>query len=293
LVRWVKSSSNNVIIVVMSSTIKYPVYLYKVDEMSDKEQTNKDDIRLLVYIEPIGINDINDLPDLSVYKRCLRDYSLRGCTVGKDTFQVTALKNHLVFSEIYKEDSYHIECPFLEGANFMTLELLRRERILCRGAIVKGKLYHKGNEIKGDAYNRAYKIAHKEANEHPRILLDEDITEVMKALTQMGFPEHANIFEQDDEDGRYFINYLFRRKPNCPERVINSALWSARYNISSLIESVKGGALNIQSEIEWLVKYFNKSLEEYGNKVLTRSKENNYKKTTETIEPISLPYNWD
>ena len=76
--------------------------------------------------------------------------------------------------------------------------------IFCRGAISKGKLFHKGRILFGSAYVRAFQLEEKEAK-YPRVIVDPDILDFFD-LSDGKVPLSQAFFGLDT-DGYYYQRY--------------------------------------------------------------------------------------
>ena len=76
--------------------------------------------------------------------------------------------------------------------------------IFCRGAITKGKLFHKERVLFGSSYIKAYKLEEKQAI-YPRVIIDPDILDFFD-LSDNKMPL-APAFYGKDKDGIYYQRY--------------------------------------------------------------------------------------
>ena len=105
--------------------------------------------------------------------------------------------------------------PTLDGFKGLSRKIhkitadLAFDGIFCRGAISKGKLYHRDRILFGSSYIKAYKL--EASAVHPRIIIDPDILDFFD-LTDGKMPL-APAFYGKDTDGyfyqRYWTWYLF------------------------------------------------------------------------------------
>ena len=92
----------------------------------------------------------------------------------------------------------------------LNMELIG-EKIVCRGAIVRGFCYHKNSIVFGPAVVQA--IENEKKAEFPRIIVDKD---VLKTGVEYPAPQNSSEDEyqslkhivRKDTDGEYFINYF-------------------------------------------------------------------------------------
>ena len=98
---------------------------------------------------------------------------------------------------------------------------LVRNEMLCRGAVVRGKLFHTSKILFGPAMNDVYILESKVAN-YPRVILEESIINT-GALAHA--KHHGEEFEREsilkllsrDGDGLYYIDYLTKAQNEIDE----------------------------------------------------------------------------
>lgn len=102
-------------------------------------------------------------------------------------------------------------------AQFLALDLLAK-RLLTRGAIVIGDLYHEREIVLGPALVEAYQLENKKAI-YPRILVTSDVRQgVQEAALRVGptLSRPHDIYFREDFDGQYHVD-LFGDGSNAPE----------------------------------------------------------------------------
>jgi hypothetical protein len=123
--------------------------------------------------------------------------------------------------------------------------------LLCRGAIVKGRLYHRGNVMFGPAFLRAYDMEQDRAV-FPRILIADDIVATMNSD-----PEHQRYVRQDS-DGLYFLDTFPKVLPASgkPDTFSEDSFQKFR---ASIDKGLRGSRLDPKRRMKWnwLAKYFN------------------------------------
>jgi hypothetical protein len=122
-------------------------------------------------------------------------------------------------------DCVVVSAPLNEGkgvlqivayAQFLALDLLGN-RLLTRGAVVVGDLYHDGAIVLGPALVDAYRLESKKAL-YPRILVSHSVlglvADVTPHLREQGHPVPS--YFREDFDGSYHID-IFAHGANTPE----------------------------------------------------------------------------
>ena len=105
--------------------------------------------------------------------------------------------------------------PTLDGFKALSNKIhkitsdLAVDGFFCRGAISKGKLFHKGRILFGSAYVRAYQLEEGEAK-YPRVIIDPNILDFFD-LSDGKMPL-APIFFGKDLDGFYYQRYWVWQK---------------------------------------------------------------------------------
>lgn len=92
---------------------------------------------------------------------------------------------------------------------WLTMRLINKG-ILCRGAVVHGKLYHTQKMIFGPALVEAYMTESKAAL-YPRIILDESVIKIGAkcGLNDSSYEqEHIRALLAKDTDGLYYVEYF-------------------------------------------------------------------------------------
>lgn len=91
----------------------------------------------------------------------------------------------------------------LQTLSALTLDLLKHG-YFCRGAVVKGKLYHDEETVFGEALVHAYRLESTIAK-YPRIILPRDVA--LKAKKLKEFTEKEDYVRQS-ADGPFFLHTL-------------------------------------------------------------------------------------
>ena len=100
--------------------------------------------------------------------------------------------------------------PTLDGFKGLSRKIhkitadLAFDGIFCRGAISKGKLFHKNRVLFGSSYIRAYELEEKFAK-FPRVIIDPEIIKFFNL--QEGEMPLAPVFYGRDTDGYYYQRY--------------------------------------------------------------------------------------
>jgi hypothetical protein len=123
--------------------------------------------------------------------------------------EVTQFSDSIVLSFPYNTESgvFHALLSIL----WVQMALVNNE-ILCRGAMVRGKLLHTPKYLFGPGLVNAYLLESK-ASLYPRVILDQDIIDLgVAAHAKHHRPEHEkesimNLVKKDS-DGMYYIDYI-------------------------------------------------------------------------------------
>ena len=100
--------------------------------------------------------------------------------------------------------------PTLDGFKGLSRKIhkitadLASDGFFCRGAITKGKLFHRDKVLFGSSYIKAYKLEEKVAK-YPRVIIDPDIIDFFE-LADDEVPL-APAFYGKDTDGLYYQRY--------------------------------------------------------------------------------------
>lgn len=150
-------------------------------------------------------------------------------------------------------DAGYLAQDFLAGGALGLGPKLKPRGLLSRGAIVRGKLYHRGNVLFGPALVQAYTMESSLAV-HPRILISDDLVATLRESE-----EHTKRVRRDS-DGRHFVDIL------SPERITakgDGQIEAASLWLRKVRESIEGGLQEHGVEPRkrmkwmWLACYFN------------------------------------
>jgi hypothetical protein len=167
------------------------------------------------------------------------------------------------------------------------LQLLMLEKgFLLRGAITKGKFYHKDNIILGPALNKAVDLEQKTAR-YPRIIISKPVMECIKQNIKK-YQQNQNtqkdqkncsiesndwnpIFKQyicHDQQDTYYINYFRTWNVHlCKETfLLMKKMIQFRLNESRNKSSISEKDKKIYEKYEWLAINFNKMIDQIPNR---------------------------
>lgn len=169
--------------------------------------------RIVTFIDILGFSKI--IRDSE--KKKTKNDAIKKLNFIYDTFQAVELSNaeitqfsdSIVISILYDEKDGAFN--FILALQHLIFELASK-KILCRGGIAIGKLYHKGNTILGPALVEAYKLESKIAN-YPRVIVGPNIIRIAKTYKgdQNSDGDIDSVFKRIlgyDSDGYYYVNYL-------------------------------------------------------------------------------------
>lgn len=130
---------------------------------------------------------------------------------------------------------------------------LASDGVFCRGAITKGKLFHKERVIFGSAYIRAFKLE-EEFAVFPRIIIDPEIINFF-SLKEGQMPL-GPAFYGLDIDGYYYQRYWtwFLYPPHCG--AYDTYLYRVRGHIDENLEKFRETPC-ILEKYQWLDREFN------------------------------------
>ena len=130
---------------------------------------------------------------------------------------------------------------------------LASDGIFCRGAITKGKLFHKGRMIFGSSYIRAFTLE-EELAVFPRVIIDPEIINFF-SLKEGQMPL-APAFYGLDIDGFYYQRYWtwFLYPPHVG--AYDSYLYRVRGHIDENLDKFKDSP-RVLEKYEWLDREFN------------------------------------
>jgi hypothetical protein len=176
--------------------------------------------------------------------------------------EVTQFSDSIVISFLATEESG----VFYSLLEIMWIQInLVLHGILCRGAIVRGKLIHTEKYLFGPAMVDAYTLESKAAM-YPRVILDESI---IKAGIEYHGRHHLPHHEKDsimsllrrDTDGMYYIDYITRAQSelNDPELDYPNYLFQLGSIISSGLNSTDP---SVAIKFRWLKEKYSPHLSE-------------------------------
>ncbi len=150
-------------------------------------------------------------------------------------------------------DAAYLAYDFLAGGALGLGRNLKPKALLSRGAIVRGKLYHRGNVLFGPALVAAYSMESSLAV-YPRILISDDL------VTTLNESEEHKRWLRRDSDGLYFVSTL---SPELISAKGPGQLDFASLRLGKVRESIEGGLLEHGADSKkrtkwvWLASYFN------------------------------------
>ncbi len=186
-----------------------------VRENMDKEIAHYEE-RIIAFVDILGAKDLikNDPSNILDLICHLSTYGAEGGLMQAYPKTLFASKsnhreNWLKFDVATFSDSIAISFPLLTSDNKSNLENLRAlcigltlvyveafsKKILLRGSITKGSLYHKWNTIIGEALVNAYEMEQKIAF-YPRIILSKEIEEFIEVHN---IPSQEEVIFHDGE----------------------------------------------------------------------------------------------
>ena len=153
----------------------------------------------------------------------------------------------------------HLSYDFLAGGALGLGRKLKPRGLLSRGAIVKEKLYHRGNVLIGPALVEAYTMESSLAV-YPRILISNNLLALLNKC------EDHKHWMRRDSDGLHFVDTLSPEliSTKGPGHLEFAALW-----LGKVRESVEGGlqenATGPRKRMKWMWfgKYFNDIVVEF------------------------------
>lgn len=96
----------------------------------------------------------------------------------------------------------------ISTCDYLQVRLLRRKTpILIRGAIIKGKIYAKGDITFGPGVSKAYLMEEKTAK-YPRIILTKNLIDEWKTHDFYG-KDYVDTYTFRDSDAFYAVDYLY------------------------------------------------------------------------------------
>lgn len=141
---------------------------------------------------------------------------------------------------------------------------LADNKILCRGGIVIGELYHKQSIVCGPALIDAYMLESKIAN-YPRVIVGPNIIKIAK--TYKGNQNSEQHIEEAfkrvlgyDSDGYYYIDYL-----NLAGELDGYEYNDYLYTIHEMIEeNLQNSDITIRAKYTWLGLKYNEMIHKLG-----------------------------
>jgi hypothetical protein len=180
--------------------------------------------------------------------------------------QMTAFSDCYVLSEIGA--AWHVLAAVQAlGSRFLA------EGILIRGAVVRGRAYHKGRVLFGPGIVEAYNLE-RDVAKYPRILVSEQVrAEEWSYHTGSRWQERLL---EHDVDGCWFVNLLVPSlskwetlsNRNHPQD-IQSHLTKVRQSLTGAWQRAQGDAGHM-SKVWWLIHKFNGAAKEEGVEPIER-----------------------
>lgn len=216
-----------------------------IDETTDKEQ------------------EIADKTDFLIQSLELMSTLIAGLKKGYSSI-ITQFSDSIVVS--FKEDDLKEISVFFNTVHRLVIEMTKR-KLLCRGAIAYGKLYHTDRFIFGPALIEAY-LTESKASQYPRIILDKTIIEILKynysdrlehTYKKMRFEDDTNSVLRIDTDDKYFFDYF----PTAIQHVYDKDLIEYYGTLKKLIiNGYKFKDPSIQIKYGWMKNKFNQLKED-------------------------------
>lgn len=142
------------------------------------------------------------------------------------------------------------------------------DKILFRGGITIGNIYHNDNIVFGPAMVEAYELEAKYAK-HPRIILSKET--IYKAIMAFNSSQHSleveweyigNLIKRDDNDEFYFLDILSQyQEIECGETFINMLFILKDVIVEGINAYIKFPS--ILDKYLWLKDYFNQTVQKY------------------------------
>jgi hypothetical protein len=179
---------------------------------------------------------------------------------ANDTLQITQFSDSLVISiQVDEEDGVFW---FLSRLKILIQELAKN-KILCRGGVSIGDLYHHNQTICGPALIEAYKLESKIAN-YPRVILGQEILDIAKHYQgPQNTPTQVHLSLMKilgyDFDGFYFIDYFNNiETDNGTEEELLEYFAQIRYMIEEFIFHKD---MKLRAKYLWMCKKYNDAVE--------------------------------
>lgn len=142
------------------------------------------------------------------------------------------------------------------------------KKILCRGAVSKGKFIHTDNYLFGPALVEAYMLESKAAM-YPRVILDHTVIEAgaQNRNENHNFTEEQEYVQsllEQDSDGMFYIDYFFKAQID-----LDDPKYDFPYYIDNLADIIRKGLMgsshhskaDIRVKYSWMRERFNKMVD--------------------------------
>lgn len=164
----------------------------------------------------------------------------RGLKKHHPGLQLIQFSDSVVFALPYSVDNY---ISIIEIVSNYQYNLLAKG-ILCRGGVSYGKHFFAEDFLFSNGMIEAYRLESQVALS-PRVVVSNHLLELVKPRI---IAQEANVPLRFEQDGLWFIDYLFRRDPN--------KTWSS---ISAIVPTKLSLSSSIRSKHIWLIGYYNHS----------------------------------
>ena len=181
----------------------------------------------------------------------------------KTGFRVTTFSDSIVIST----KANGIGISFIMTCVSLICISLLCKGIFVRGGISKGKMIHKDQITIGNGLINAYEIESKCAI-YPRVIIEPSIVFDLERIE--AHESQPSILRKRDFDGLWYIDMLDRTLVSIVTPLFHVNEQSLLITVKSKIEKELIGQedISIKSKIMWLARYFNESVEHYGDKSL-------------------------
>ena len=162
--------------------------------------------------------------------------------------------NHSKASEL---DAIKLFCNLMRRIQH---DLLQKYKILLRGSITKGKFYIDKSMVSGKGLIEVVELEAKKAI-YPRVIIDQK---------KIGLEAVQELCNQDklikDEDGEYYIDYLFGNEDVELTRESCKALVAQHGKYHHGVKDVEkiNKTKNIINKLIWLLVYYKRQCKKYG-----------------------------
>jgi hypothetical protein len=166
------------------------------------------------------------------------------------------------------------ESEVVAKAGYFAIGLLHR-RVLCRGAVVTGKAYHRERILFGKAVIDAYE-AERDVAKYPRIIIDNAVAKRMiESERDPGRPVRWSRILKRDVDGCWFINLFHTSLADDTAEIqrdearrMHSFRLFRKTLVKHLAAELKKPRLGVLAKHRWLVTQFNDSIEgKFGGQI--------------------------